>query len=471
MKKFAALVVLVLSVALPRTSEAQYVQNDVFSFQAVNQNMWGGSGAASVSYEAFLGVQWNTTMSIGGITGDEHATIIPGGCIWFFGSQCWSAVTGDTRTGLEITAQTDGKIGLNVGATVNTGRVDVTMPGQATLSTGSLTANSPGSTVTIQTGYAVDPLATMQTQFPSIELYADFVFDVFAGGQYEVCFVSSGCTGASGTLLDLNKTFELASFNRDGSGDLRVLGITVPLEASAALSDSVGSVGFTLYPPNLETYAEATSTALHSSGDVNVLELGVDVPSLVADMILPGSSYLLGGDAFGFGYTVLSASLGPRFGIGQAFTFTSTPMTTLSFSTPVSPVVNGLTLAPTLSFDAPLGSNVDFVFPDALTLDVTPTYWLNNSIDVSTDFLSRLGFNLAVLELTTPLGGLGPLFQQDFQTSAVAIPVDDRSFALAFNSHQGETFQLSTVPEPATWMLLGCGLLVLGALGWGRRIG
>jgi hypothetical protein len=465
MKKSAALVVLALSVALARPSEAQYVQNDVFSFQAANQNMWGGSGAAEASYEAFLGVEWNTTMNIGGIAGSENTTIIPGGCIWFFGTHCWTAVTADTRTGLLITGLTNGRIGLDVGATINAGRVDVTMPGQATLSTGSLTANAPGSTFTIGTGYTVDPTATMHTQFPSIELYADFVFDVFAGGQVEACLVFAGCMTESGTFIDWDETLELASFNRDGSGDLRVLGFDVPL------AGSVGAVDFELFPPNLETDAEATSTALHSSGDVNILELSVDVPSLVADLILPGSSYALGGSMLGFSYTVLSASLGPRFGIGQAFTFTSTPMTTLSFSTPVRPIVNGVTLAPTLSFDARLGSALDFVFPDALTLDVTPTYWLDNSINVDTDFLSRLGFNLSVLELDTPLGGLGPLFERDFQTSAVPIGIDDRSFALAFNSHQGETFQLSTVPEPATWVLLGCGLLVLGALGWGRRIG
>lgn len=465
MKKFAVLTVLALSVALPRPSEAQYVQNDVFSFQAANQNMWGGSGPATATYQAFLGVSWDTDFTIGSIVGSPHSVIIPGGCFWFFGQHCWSAVTADTRTGLEITAQTDGRIGLDVGATINAGRVDVAMPGQATLSTGSLTNNAPGSTFTIETGYAVDPLATMHTEFPSIEAYADFVFDVYAGGQIEACLVFAGCTYSSGTFIDWDKTIELAAFNRDGSGELTVLGMDVPLAGSA------GPVDFEVFPPNLETDAAAPATALSSSGDVNVLELGVNVPALVADFILPGSGYALGGSMLGFSYTVLSASLGPRFGIGQEFTFASTPMTTLSFNTPVSPIVNGVTLAPTWSFDAPLGSTLDFVYPDALTLDVTPTYWLDNSINVDTDFLSRLGFNLTVLELDTPLGSLGPLFERDFQTDPVSIGIDDRDFSLAFNTYQGSTFQLSTVPEPATWMLLGCGLLVLGVVGWGRRIG
>lgn len=465
MKRWFAVSLLALSIALPRQARAQYTQQDVFSFEATNQSMWGGGGAASASYGAFLGVNWNTQFTIGSIIGSPNSTIIPGGCIWFFGTHCWDAVTADTRTGLEITAYTDGRIGIDVGATINTGQVDVVMPGQATVSTSSLTAHAPGQTVTLQTGYAVDPTSTMHTQFPTVELYADFVFDVHAGGTIEACLVFAGCTSSTGDLFDIDAVLPLASFNRNGDGSLKVLGLDVPM------AGSVGAVDWTFTPPNLVTDAAAPATDLTSSGDVNVLDLAVDVPSLVADMILPGSSYLLGGQAYGFGYTVLSASLGPRFGIGQEFVFTSTPMTTLTFSQPVSPVVNGVTLNPTLAFDAPLGSSVDFIFPDAMTLDVTPTYWLQNSINVDTDLLSRLGFNLTVLELTTPLGNLGPLFQQDFQTSPVPIGIDDRSFSLAFNSYTGQTFQLSTIPEPSTWILLASGLLVVGVLGWRRRLG
>ncbi len=465
MKRIVACAILALSIGLPRQSVAQYQQTDVFSFEAANQNMWGGSGPASASYHDFLGVGWDKSFSIGSIIGSPNSVIIPGGCIWFFGTYCWDPVTADTRTGLEITAWTSGKIGLDVGATINAGRVDVSMPGQATLSTASL-YTAPGSPVTIQTGYAVDPTATLKTEFPGIEVYADFVFDVSAGGSIEACLVFAGCTSSSGTLFDLDATFPLASFNRGGDGELKVLGVSVPLAGSA------GPVDFEVFPPTLETEASAAATDLASSGDVNVLELGVDVPSLVADMILPGSSYLLGGEAMGFSYTILSASLGPRFGIGQEFSFTSTPMATLEFSTPVSPVVDGVTLDPVTSFDAPLGSAVDFIFPDALTLDVTPTYWLANSLNVDTDFLSRLGFDLTVLELGTPLGNIGPLFSADYQTSAVPIGIDDRDFALAFNSYQGGTFELTATPEPSTWVLVGSGLLLLGMFGWrGRPLG
>ncbi len=462
MKKLVVGALLAVLFVLPRQSEAQFMQNDAFTFAAENQSMWGGGTAAGASYQDFLGVSWDKTFTVGSIIGSEHTVIIPHGCIWFFGTHCWSDVTADTRTGLEITATTDGKIGVDVGASISAGSVNVTMPGRATISAASQTNNAPGSVVTLETAYVVDPTATMNTEFPNLSVYADFVFDVKAGGSIEACLVGA-CTYDSGTLFDIDKTLPLASFNRDQDGALKILGVEVPLAGSYKWVD------YEVSPPSLVTNAEAPQTALTSSGDVNVLELSVDVPSLIADMILPGSSYLLSGSEMGFSYTILSASLGPRFGIGQEFTFTSTPMTTLAFSEPVSPIVNGVTLAPVLSFDTPLGSAVDFVFPDALTLDITPTYWLSNSLNVDTDFLSRLGFSLTILELGTPLGNIGPLYDGDYQTTAIPIGIDDRDFALAFNSYQGSTFELTSTPEPSTWVLLGSGLLLLGTVGWLRR--
>src|SRR5512135_326087 len=356
MKRFLALALpAVLSLALARPADAQYLQQDVFSFTAQDQNMWGsGPSAVGIDYQDFLGVSWNTSFTLGGIVGSEHATIIPGGCIWFFGTHCWSAVTADTRTGLEITAQTDGRIGLNIGAQITSGDVDVDIPGRTSISTSSLTAHSPGTLTSIQTTYASDPTSTMHTQFPTISLYADFVFDVQANVTTQACFVFAGCASDSGSLFDIDATLPLASFNRDNDGVLKVLGIEVPM------AGSLGAVDFTFTAPNLTTDAAAVATNLTSSGDQNVLDLAVDVPSLIADAILPGSSYLLGGDLWGFSYTILSASLGPRFGIGQQFDFTSTPMTTLTFSQAVQPVVGGVTLAPTTSFSAPTGSSMDF---------------------------------------------------------------------------------------------------------------
>ena len=466
-RRYASVMIGVLVLAIPSHAASQgYTAYESLLFQSLNQNMWGGGGPGSISYNAFLGLQWNESLSVGGIAGSSNTVIIPGGCvIW-----CWDPVTADTRTGAKFTGQTDGKIGLQVGATINSGTVDVTMPVTASLRTSAFSTIAPGGLFSIGTDYAVDPSASLHTLFPSMETYADFVFDVSATGTGEACFIGVGCAMDTGTFIDIDKTFELASVNRDGSNEFRVLGATV----SDGVSFDVGPVSGQLDFPNLETDATSDISTLISSGEANVLDLGVDVPSLIADAVIPGSGYLLSGSLLGVDYSVLSASMGPRFGIGQDFTFTSTPMTTLTFDEPVSPVVNGVVGTPVTQLDAALGSQLDFIFPEALSLSVTPTYWLQNTFYVNTDFLSRLALSLEVLGIHTPIGDLGPLYEDDFQTNPVAINLDSRQFALDFDQFQGTTFEIvaqsSTVtPEPSSWILLATGLLVVAVVASKRR--
>ncbi len=472
MKKIMLCAILALCLGLPRQSEAQYLQTDPFNFQALNQNMWGGSGNPTIlDYQHFLGLSWNESYTLGSIIGSAHTTIIPHGCInYLFGEYCWDDVTADTRTGLAITAYTDGNIGLNVGAKINAGSVDVTVPGQATVSTGSLDGHVPGTEFTIQTGAVIDPSATMHTQFPTVEAYADFVFDVRAGASIEACLIGAGCTSTGGNIVDVNTTYELAALNRDGDGQVRILGSPVDLSGTIA-----GVVDYSLAIPNLQTDASAPSPDLQSSGEAQFLDLSVNVPALIADFIYPGAGYIFSGSFYGLTYTTFGADLGPEFSVGQEFTFESTPMVTLDFSEPVSqliylPGIGDIRTAAQTEWAVPLGASPNFIFPDAMALDVTPTYWLQNSLNVDTDLLARLGLDLTVLELQTPLGNIGPVYSDHFATSPLSIGLDDRDISLAFNSYQGSTFELSAVPEPSTWLLLGSGLLLLGVFGWRKMV-
>ena len=469
MRKLVASAIVALCIVLPSQSRAQYVQNTPFNFQLTDQNMWGGSGNANWNWSQFVGVTWDKTMSLGGIAGSKQDCID-----LLLGEICT-----DTRTGFKITAATNGSIGLNLGATASAGTVDVTMPGQATLSVASLNP-APGGVFTIGSSYSVDPSANIHTQFPSFSLFADLVFDVHASVKSEECFITLGCsTQGPANLINVSETPELVSLNRDDNGLLKVLGIEVPL------SYSFGPVGVTASIPDLETSGSAPSATLSSSGEDPILSMDVDVPSTIADLIYPGAGYAFTGSIYGITYTTLGAALGPDFSIGQDFTFTSNPMATLAFSEPVSRVVPtvkqtcgwwgciseaGLdTLPPALSWDIMLGSPSDFLFPDALTLGVTPTYWLSNSLRVNTDLLSRLALDVTALSLSTPIGGLGPLYEQTFQTDPVSIGLDDRTYSLAFGSYQGSAFELTATPEPSTWVLMGTGLLLLGLAGWHRR--
>jgi hypothetical protein len=396
---------------------------------------------------------------------------------------------GDTRTGTAFTASTNGEIGLEVGALATAGQVDVTMPGQATLTSSGLSSTT-GSIYTIGTSFVVDPAASMATQFPTVELYADFVFDVYADASVEGCLIGLGCETASGVLIDVNQTIELASVNRDGSGTVNVLGLDT---GALPLDLSVGPVDITVSLPNLETTASGATTSLSSSGqNPDIVTLGIDFPPLAADLIVPGAGCLFScGLELGpldFGYTVLGTSLGPDFGIGQSFAFTSTPMTTFLFSTPVSPLVGGVAMSPVSSFDVALGSNLDFVFPEAASLEITPTYWLSNQLTVRTDFLARGTFSMEVLSLQLgPLGDLGPLWEDSWSTSPLPINIDERTFAMNFSTATGHAFSIGnlasadyqigeadlgvgavvaptvSVPEPSSYLLMLTGLLGLVA--------
>jgi hypothetical protein len=481
-----------LAILLPGSAAAQgYSTSQDLMFEALDRNMWGGGGGGSITYGTFLGLQWNESLSIGDIVGSEDQVIIPGGCvIW-----CWNPVTGDTRTGLQFTGRTSGKIGLQVEAMVNSGSLDVTMPVTASLTTSDFSTINPGGRFSVGTDYLAGPdPASLHTLFPSVKLFADFVFEVEATGTGTACFTFAGCSTEIGTFFDVSETVELASLNRDGDNVARILGAEVNLGQEFDMGPIEGKLSL----PNLETTDQGSTTSLSSTGEVNVLELGVDVPKVVADFILPGSGALLSGSLLGVGYNVLSSSLGPRFGIGQSFLFTSTPMVTLAFDTPVAldketivwrweclqywqqtcvlpwPVADTIPAAPAYEYTVPLGTQLDFLFPERLSLGLTPKYWLQNEMQVETDLLTSLGGGVEILSITTPIGGLGPLYAADFQTSPLTFALDSRSFALDFNEVQGSAFQIlaqgnTVVPEPSTWLMLATGLGLLGLVQRGRR--
>ncbi len=460
MRRLVAFAILTVGIGIPRVAAAQYgppiqippglyQQDQTFDFKLTNQSMWGPGDAFSYVYQDFLGLSWDKHLSLGG------------------------DVLG---VGLTITGATDGLLGLNVGASVNGGSVDVEVPGQASVWTDSRVV-APNSIFTLNTSSGVSPQATLHTEFASISAYADFTLNVSAGVKAEVCYLIDCSTYGNDHNIanDWGGTFELAAINRDLDGQIRVLGVDV---TSLALEGNWGPVQYDFDFPNLETDDAAGGTNLQSSGSAQFLALGVDIPKLIVDAIASGAGEFLSGDYCVYDdicvdYTTLSGVLGPRLSIGQEFTFTSTPMVTFDFSEALSRVDYSDLLKPKIydpatSWTVPLGTDIDFMFPGAITLDVTPTYWLKNELNVDTDLLTALGLHVELLKLGTPVGNIGPLYSGDWVTPPLPINIDDRTFSMEFDRYQGATFEMTATPEPSTWIMLGSGMLVLGLLVWRR---
>jgi hypothetical protein len=430
------------------------------SFQTLDQSMWGSGPAQTLSFNRFLGTSWNTTASVGQIFGGVNEVCIP---VPFFDDICGDV---DTRTGAKFSAQTNGTIGVALNAKLSGGSVDVTYGGQASITAAS--QYNPGEVFTIGSSFVLDPFASvMQSEFASLEAWADLRFDVFAKAEVKGCVIGLGCAGTSGTIIDVNATKTIASLNRNQDGALKVLGVEVPLEAS------IGPIDVTATLPNLQTSGGAVGGDLKSSGGMDVLSLGMDVPRVVADAILPGLGYALSGDIGGMiGYNVFASSIGPTLGLAQNFLFDATPMVTLSFSQPVQQVVGGVAMAAKSSLTFALGQEIN-ILGSSYEIEIVPFYFLQNTLRVQTDITARMDASLTLLELYAdlPLGlpdmQLGPVYSDNFSTAQTAFNVDTRTFAMEFGGYAGESINLTATPEPATLLLMGTGIAGIGA--WRRR--
>lgn len=452
------------ALALPGTAVAQgAATTQVLQFNALNQNMWGPGNASEVVWSRSFNTTWNKSTSVGGIVGSLGEVCFPNP----FGED--PCVGTDTRTGALLAAQTNGTIGVNLNARATAGSVDVRYGGQASV-TASATQINPGGTLTLSSGFAIDPLATsFNSEFATLEASADLRFDVFARATARACAIGFGCTSAGGTIMDVNKTLELAALNRDGDGVLRVLGVEQPLSVSA------GPVDVEAHLPSLETTGTLNDGDLAASGAQDLLEIGVDVPNVVANAILPGSGYLLSGEFGGFlDYSVFSSSIGPTLGMAQNFLFDATPMVRLAFSSPVQQIIGGIAQAATTSITFRLGDAID-VTSDFSDLEIIPFYFLQNTLQVITSATARLDASIELLSLSAdmPFGladlSLGPVFADDWSTPSASFTVDERRFAMDFGQVQGGALNVTSTPEPGTIVLMATGLAGLALAARRRR--
>ncbi len=395
-------------------------------FQAANQSTWGPGAAVQFDFGRFWGVPINESLTVGGFV---------------------------LGTGAEATLGVSGALGLQVGFHLDSGSVDLSYPVTTTLT-------FPGEQVeldqpfTLGSSFATGSGATLATTFPNIQAFADFVFDIRATASGEVCGVGA-CTGGSTTLFDVDKTLELAAFNRGGDGEVRVLGANVLV--GEPLDFTFGEL--TLDIPNINTAGSynAQTGLMTSSGQDDFLRLTMDLDLLATSALgippLEGDACIA--DVFCVGYNILDAEAGPDVNIGQNFTFTPNLMVTYAFSSPVRELdgteITSKTLKVGESVQLLPGQGVD-------NFTVTPTFSLENTFRNQTKLLISGVLDVDALEGSIPvIGDFGPVFSREFSTPQAGLTVFNQEWKILFAEVDGESFEIEVVPEPGTLLLVATG--------------
>lgn len=465
----------------PATGAVIY-QSGELTFATANQSMWGSGGATVIDKSFFLGTQWNTpTATLGEIFGSQNTIIVPGvgstrvtipcisipiigGCVpgtgISFTTPAIPPVTADTRTGATVTAQTSGKIGLNLGFKADSGSVDATVGYDAALAL--------PETFTEGTFFNLNPdsllagASAFATNFPDASAKLDVVFGVKATIGGTACLAPFGCTTGAPTTIGFDPiTQELVAFNQDGDGAVRVLGLdgltpNLPFafgeEIKIPPNNPLANVGdVTVHLPDINTADTAADGMLASTGMDDFIDLRADLDgiALLAFGLPTALEAEIDIGPVTAGYNLVDVELGPTIEVIQEFDLTPTLMTRLDFSGPVN--VAGLGLVSSLISAWDLLPDIALV--DGTPVIVTPTFFLEvdfrNQTRLGIDGVFTLDafsaeFGISAFGLSYDLGELGPLFAFELRGDLFDTPnIIDQTFALmGFGASVGPAFTL-----------------------------
>lgn len=386
----AALSLVLLIVTTP--AQAVVITQDLL-FNTTNQNMWAPGAPGVIHKEVFAGLEWGSynpsyecgfqspcppeTFAFGGFTGGVSNNVCIGvntsfGCAGFRADI-------DTTTGAELKLETSGKVGINIGANLFGGSVDIKVPVQATLEVpDQITA---GQFFTLSTSTATQSTgAKITTTAPSAEMYIDGVFDTKNTFYGEVCAVGA-CYGDIDTpAFTANFTpgpFPIIAFKTQDN-PLSVFGFTIPnipfdsvasypiydLAAPLACYDKLTDPNpfCPIKPtqlatvklealqdnPGVDTTLAGNDLALLTDQhvlDFNLSLTGV-VESLIKSAFAPGftagllknSLTLVDGPGsldVKVSYTIIDVTVGPFLGLQQQFDLAVKPAVELQFDRPV----------------------------------------------------------------------------------------------------------------------------------------
>lgn len=410
---------------------SEYSQD--LTFQSSGQSMWGTGASVTGSFNYFLGAEWDKKGAAGGIS---DVTVIPSGCLpWWLGGGCWDGVT--ASFGAEINGETDGRVGIDIGAKWDSGSVDIKYPAKVNLYFPDSKTLSPGESFVISSDFAIGPGADMTTVFPQATITADAIFDVFAQVGGEVCI--AGCLGGSFPLINVNETVNLINISPNSS-------------FTANFPGGLGSIAASI--PNITTQASLDGDRLVSNGNDNILEARLDLDGVLTSLLaLPPLE--AGFSALGttFSYNILDIEAGLTANIKQSFSLD--PLLMVTLETPFGQSV---------SF--PVGESRDFVMTEDW-FTFTPEFWIQAVLTNKTSLSIIPDLTLSALSVSAGGVKLGPIFGKTLKTS-FDIGVFDKTFQLGgFQRIHGQSVTIFAVSEPTTVWLMMLGVLSAAT---GRKI-
>ncbi|MCB1683936.1 MAG: PEP-CTERM sorting domain-containing protein [Pseudomonadales bacterium] len=406
----------------------------------------------------------------------------------------------DTRTGAEIVATSDGRVGLELGVEIDSGSVDATVSYAATLDIpDDLTVLDRTQAISFNTNSALAGVNTLDTVFPTMALSVDAIMELSGSVTGEACLIGPGCT-SGGTSFNIAERAPIVSFNEDGEGGILLLGQSPSDFGLAAEADGfpfsldvagLAEVTLHLPAPNATGGLNTATQTLQASGQDDLIDLILDIDNIVATSAgvpgLFGSSASFGPVSLGF--DIINVAMGPTIDLAQDFELDPTLFVSMFFDEAVM-VAGELVTNVTSAWD--LLPDITFV-SDATT--VTPTFFLQSTLLNQTFLDFDLQFIVDLLQVNYDAGllgsdsfGIGNILDQAVDLFASPAFISSLFDLGGFNLQIGESFIIdfltgatlpsssiamsainpildlpdtASVPEPGTWVLLLSGLLGL----------
>lgn len=528
---FRTLLALAIVLAFSSISNAAtlYTSGDLVFQTQTDQSAWGSGNATQFGANKFLGVDVSGSTTVGGITGDVRSVTAPTNPLWYAWVTCKNTinvlcgsepaknnqtVTTDTRTGATVTATSSGKIGAEVGYSVDGGSVSANLKYDATAYVPDKGEVGVGET------FNFNPMSdwvdgTLSSQSPTasayINAYADLKLDVGAKG----CVFLAGCIEAAGNVLDtgvqrqevigvtpteirfldglvpgVTASVPLADLTADlsvgvsatltpsvtvdiskddGSGNKSSVKLQTSIPVGASVD--VASAGIT-FPEASGSAGLAGGNEINLHNQADFISADLDVDTLLP--IVPPGGVNLSLGPLSVSLDAYDVKVGPRLDVFQDFKLTSDLFVDMTFDKQV--LVQGVGMTDHWSG---LWKNLpDFsVFERTV---FTPVYSVVSQLTNSTGL--TLGFDLTaeMFKLAASVdigvvnlfnGQLGPLFSKTIPlgTDVARLSIFDKSFALnGFNTVAGKSFvvdptaRVPSVPVPSSVALMLGGIGLFG---------